>query len=176
VPPYPDPNLSYYQRIPTGAIWLIGLGLLFMLGNMRFFYFLHGRFLGPLLLIGFGVLIFVRRMTSTGQGFENDGTPFYHWRLMRAINSAFWLCLVGVIWLLNEVHILSWARSWPLYMIGAGVMMFIRRTLSPGYVPFAGPPVAPQPPASPAAGTEIVHAAPRSVFDSKPGSDDQEGR
>jgi hypothetical protein len=187
MPPYPDPNLSYYQRIPTGAIWLIGLGLLFLLGNTHFFYFLHGRFLGPLLLIGIGVWVFVRRMTGTGQGFENDGSAFYHWRLMRAINSAFWLVLSGVIWLLDEVHILSWSRSWPLYMIAAGVMMFVRRTVYPGYVPFAAPPVAPvQPPASAAAGAEIVPAAPRSVFDSgpsafnsgqsKPGGTDQEGR
>src|SRR6266702_3951034 len=43
------------------------------------------------------------------------------------------MILVGFIWLLNDLHILSWGHSWPLFMIAAGLMMFFRRTLYPGY-------------------------------------------
>lgn len=173
-PPYPVPDRPGAQRIPAGAIWLIGLGVLFLVANSHVFYFLHGRYLGPLLVIGIGVWVFVQRMTSDGMGLGNDGTPFYHWRLVRAVNSAFWLLLTGAIWFLDEARILSWSRSWPLFLIGAGIMMFVRRTVyMPGYAP--GPMAPPQPP--PAAGTEIVPAA-RSVFDSgnsrAPG--DEEGR
>jgi len=91
ITPDPNINLPYYRRFPTGAIWLIVLGLFFMVGNIPFFRFhvLYDHFLGPILLIGIGVWLFVRKMTSTGQGIENDGTPLYHWRLTQAINSAF---------------------------------------------------------------------------------------
>jgi hypothetical protein len=168
--PYPDPNVSYYQRFPSGAIWLIVLGLFFMVGNVPFFHVLHGRLLMPILLIGLGVWLFVRRMTSTGQGIENDGTPFYHWRLTRAINSAMWVMLTGVIWLLHELNILSWGRSWPIYLIAAGVMMFFRRSTYPaydyGYMP------APTPPTAPVTGTALVQTEPPAT----PGSTDQEGR
>jgi hypothetical protein len=173
VPPYLDPDLPYYRRFPSGAIWLIVLGLFFMLGDTPFFRFFHGRFLGPILLIGLGVWVFVRKMTNSGQGIENDGTPLYHWRLMRAITSCFWLVLTGVIWLLDEVHILSWSRSWPLYVIGAGLMMFFRHTAHSDYGYGYTPPVPPVPPAAPVtSSTAIVPSAGQPPT----GRNDQEGR
>jgi TM2 domain-containing membrane protein YozV len=171
VPPYPDPNLPQQHRFPSGAIWLIGLGLIFLVGNAPLFGFLHGHFLGPLLVIGVGVWIFVSKMTSTGQSIENDGTPLYHWRLMRAINCSVWVVLFGVIWLLNELRILSWSRSWPLYLIAAGVMMFVRRTMYPGYG--YTPPATTPPPVAPVTTTEMIQTEPPH---SQPGSNDQEGR
>jgi TM2 domain-containing membrane protein YozV len=168
--PNPELNQPFQQRFPTGAIWLIGLGLLFLVGNSPVFYFLHGRFLGPLLVIGVGVWIFVRKMTSTGQGIENDGTPLYHWRLMQAIGSAIWVLLTGVIWLLDEARILTWSRSWPIYLIAAGVIMFAKRTAYSGY-PAYPPPATPAPPVAPVATTEMIQTTPPPI-----GSNDQEGR
>jgi hypothetical protein len=172
VPPYPDPDQPYYRRFPSGAIWLIAMGLFFLLGDTHLFHFFHGRFLGPILLIGLGVYVFVRKMTNTGRGIENDGTPLYHWRLTRAITSCFWLVLTGIIWLLDEVHILSWSRSWPLYVIGAGLMMFFRHTANSDYGYGYTPPVPPAPPAAPMPGTQIVP----SPGQSSTGRNDQEGR
>jgi len=172
VPPYPDPNLPQHHRFPAGAIWLIALGLIFLVGNTPLFGFLHGHFLGPLLVIGVGVWIFVSKMTSTGQGIENDGTPLYRWRLTRAINSSVWVILFGVIWLLNESGILSWSRSWPLYLIALGVMMFFKRAVNPGYGYAYTPPPTTPPPVAPVTSTAIVPADPHS----QPGSNDQEGR
>ena len=85
VPPVPgstDP-LPYYRRFPSGAIWMIALGLFFLFGNVGIFHSLHGRFFGPILLIGVGVWLFVRKMLSTGHGLENDGSAFYRWRVMQ---------------------------------------------------------------------------------------------
>jgi hypothetical protein len=169
--PSVDPDLAYYRRFPAGAIWLIVLGLFFLLGDSSLFHFFHGRFLGPMLLIGLAVWVFVSKMTKTGYGIENDGTAFYHWRLTRAVRSSFWLALTGVVWLLDELHILSWSRSWPIFVIGAGVMMIFRNTYSGyGYAPVPPMP-SPPPPAAPVAGTAIVPAAPQSSI-----SNDQEGR
>jgi hypothetical protein len=173
MPVYPDPNVPYHRRFPSGAIWLIGMGLFFLLGNMAIFHIFQGRLFGPLLLIGVGVWLFVRKMTSTGHGLENDGTPLYHWRLANAMGGSFWIILTGFIWLLDGLHILSWSHSWPLFMIGGGVMMFFRRTMYPGYFPggYAVPPSAP-PPTTPVTTTDLVASDPQQ----QPGNDNQEGR
>lgn len=172
VPGYPDPNLPYQRRFPTGAIWLIGLGVFFLIANTSFFHILHGRVVLPFLLIAFGVWLFVHKMTSDGQGIENDGTPLYHWRLSRALRGSFWIVLTGVIWLLDALRILTWGHSWPIYIIAAGVMMFLKRTIDPVYGYGTTPPVTAPPPASPVTNTAIVP----SDAHSQPDSNDQEGR
>jgi TM2 domain-containing membrane protein YozV len=172
VPPMHDPNLPYYRRFPTGAIWLIALGLFFLLANIPIFHILRGRLLGPILLIGFGVWLFVRKMINTGPGLENDGSDFYHWRLMRAVSGSVWMVIVGLIWLLDALRILSWAHSWPLFLIAGGLMMFFRRTIYPGYGYGYAPPVTAPPPASPVTTKDLVPSEPHS----QPGNDNQEGR
>jgi hypothetical protein len=173
MPPYPDPNLPQHHRFPTGAIWLIGLGLIFLVGNTPLFGFMHGRFLGPLLVIGVGVWIFVSKMTSAGQTIENDGTPMYRYRLTRACYNSIWWVLTGFIWLLDESRILTWSRSWPLYLIAAGVLMFFKRTAYPGYGYGYPPPPTTPPPVAPVTTTEMIQTEPRR---SQTGSNDQEGR
>ena len=170
-PPVVPPVGPGCGRIPTGAIWLIGLGALFLLGNIGLFHF--GRYFVPLMLIGFGVWNFVNRMTMTGHGLENDGTPHYQWRLAHALNSAAWLVLVGVIWLLDELHILRWHSSWPLFMICAGVLLILKRSMYSSFEPPYPPqPPAGSPPAPAVSSTAIVPS------ESRPnaGSSEQEGR
>jgi hypothetical protein len=178
MPPYPDPALTH-RRFPAGAVWLILLGVFFLLANTGIFHIFHTRLFGPLLLIGVGVWLFVRRMTCDGHGIENDGSPDYRWRLSGAVNSSIWVVLTGVIWLLDVLHILSWSRGWPIYLIAGGVVMLLRRTLDYGPGSYTGPgsgyarPVPPAgPPAVPVASTEIVVRPPT------PGTsgDGQEGR
>jgi hypothetical protein len=171
IPPMPPYDPSLARRFPSGAIWLIVLGLFFMAGNVPFFHVLHGRLLMPILLIAVGVWLFVSRMTSTGHGIENDGTPYYHWRLTRAINGAMWVVITGVIWLLASLNILPWSRSWPIYLIAAGVMMFFKRSAYPAYDYGYTPPQTP-PPAAPVTSTALVPTEPQI----NPSSTDQEGR
>jgi hypothetical protein len=162
-PPALDPNLPYYRRFPSGAIWLIALGVFFLFGNVGLFHVFPGRLFGPFVLIGISVWIFVHKMTNSGQGLENDGTPTYHWRLMHAIRCAFWTMLVGIIWLLDVVHILRWANSWPLFLIAAGIMLVFKRSFyggpvyGTGYPPYPGAP--PVPPAPPTPSTGLVPSA-----------------
>jgi hypothetical protein len=163
MPPYVDPNLPYQRRVPAGAIWLIGLGVLFLFGNSGLFT-IHLRYFGPFLLIGIGVWIFVRKMTSTGLGLENDGTPHYQYRLVDALRGSVWLFVTGFVWLLDAFHILSWGRSWPIFLIAGGILLFIRRTAEfpganyppTGYAPYSGAPPYTPPSAPPVTSTEIV--------------------
>jgi hypothetical protein len=173
---YSDPSHPY-RRFPSGAIWLIALGVLFLIGNIPVFHIFRGRLLGPIFLIGLGVWLFVRKMINTGSGLENDGSDFYHWRLTRAITGSAWLVVIGLIWLIDALRILSWAHSWPLLLIAGGLLMFFRRAFQPGYgygPGYMAPPGAPAvpPTAAPVTTTDIVPSDPNA----HPGSDDQEGR
>jgi TM2 domain-containing membrane protein YozV len=61
VPPGIDPGLPPRRHEPVGAMILIGLGVLFLLNSLDIFHFDWIGRLWPLLIIGFGVLLFVRR-------------------------------------------------------------------------------------------------------------------
>ncbi len=93
---------------------------------------------------------------------------------IRRLRGPAFLMLVGVIALLAQAHILSWGRSWPLYLILAGVLLLAERAAlsADGYPPYpgqypgqypgapysaaSGPLAGAQPPAP--AGTSIVPA------------------
>jgi hypothetical protein len=166
MPPMPDfdPNAPHSRSFPSGAVWLIGLGVLFLLGNIGIFHALPVHLFGPCLLIGLGVYLFIHRMTSNGAALADDGTPAYRQRLLSACNSSVWVTLSGVLWLLDSLRILSWSHSWPVYLIAVGVLMLFKRTGYsgagyggyPGYDPATGQPwPRPAAPAS-APGTAIV--------------------
>lgn len=166
VPPMPVPPVHPHRNFPGAAIWLIALGVLFLVGHAPVFRVFHGRLFGPIFLIALGIWIFVKRMLETGHSLENDGTDYYRWRLMHSINKGAWLVLIGALWLLDAVGVFHWAHSWPVLMIFAGVLMIFRRSLfSPGFgppPPYNAPPATPtQPaPAEPVTTTEIVPADP----------------
>lgn len=178
VPPVPaqaDVPVPYYRRFPSGAIWLILLGVFFLVGDTGFFRIFHHPVFWPLFLIAVGVWCFVHKMIVTGPGLENDGTEFYRWRFAHAVRSAFWVILVGVVWLLDVLGILSWSRSWPLFLIAGGVMLLFKRSFHSGYG-FAGEaygnkvasPTDSSSPVTPVSGSQAVP--------NDPSHDDSEGR
>src|SRR3984885_3288795 len=152
-PGYPvDPNLvpPSRNRFPAGAIWLIGLGCLFLIGNSGLFRGFPIHRLVPFFLIGLGVWLFVRKMTDTGSGLADDGTPAYRYRLFCALRGSIWVILVGVLFLLDSFDIVSFDHSWPLFIIVAGLMAIFRRlSYNPAVpvYPYPVPPAAPPPPA-----------------------------
>jgi TM2 domain-containing membrane protein YozV len=171
-PPVPlDAQVPYPgNRFPAGAIWLIGLGAIFLLFNAGFMHGVSGRLFLPILLVGLAVFTFVRKMTCDGYGFSDDGTPNYRLRIFRALRGSIWLALVGLLFFLDEFNILSWGHSWPLFIITAGIMTVLQRVVyssaaavPPPYAPGYGSPYgyAQQPPPpvatpAPATTTEIV--------------------
>jgi hypothetical protein len=153
-PAYPvDPNLPR-NRFPSGALWLIGLGCIFLVGNAGLFHHFPIHRIIPFFLIGLGVWLFVHKMTGTGNGLSDDGTPAYQYRLFSALRGSIWVLLVGVLFLLDSFDILSWSHSWPLFIIVAGLMAVFQRTsfssaaavAYPYGVPPASPVAPPQPP------------------------------
>jgi hypothetical protein len=165
-----DFNPAPGNRFPMGAVWLILLGALFLIGNSGIFHGFAMHLFVPLLLIGFGVWQFVHKMTETGT-LADDGTSTYKFRLFHALRSSIWIMLVGVLFLLDSSHILSWGRSWPLFIIVAGVMAVLQRAAfssmaAPAYT-YPPPPTAAPPPS---ATTSVVPP------DSPSNTHDEEGR
>jgi hypothetical protein len=68
VPPVPPPPAYWRRKEPIGAIVLIGLGLLFLLGQLDDIGGRVFEYTWPLLLIGLGVWLVVRRMGDTKGG------------------------------------------------------------------------------------------------------------
>jgi hypothetical protein len=161
-----DPlNPAPQSRFPTGAIWLIGLGAIFLIGNSGLIRGFPIHRLVPFFLIGLGVWLFVRKMSETGYGLADDGTPMYRLRLFRALRASVWVTLVGVLFFLDTFDILSWGRSWPLFIIVAGVMTILQRATYSAAV--AAPyPYPPAPPAGSAPSSSVV----------PPASHDEEGK
>jgi TM2 domain-containing membrane protein YozV len=69
VPPIPPvPPVGWRRREPVGAIVLIALGVLFLLGQLDIFEGRLMHFAWPLLLIGLGVWLIVRRIEDSKGG------------------------------------------------------------------------------------------------------------
>jgi hypothetical protein len=60
--------------------------------------------------------------------------------LIRRLRGPAFLLLVGVIALLAQAHILSWGRSWPLYLILGGVLLLAERAALAGEDMYPPPP------------------------------------
>lgn len=76
------------------------------------------------------------------------------WLLIRRLRGPAFLIMVGITALLNQWGVLSFSRSWPLYLILAGVLGLAERAalaLGPPAPPFypVYPPVAPYAPPPP---------------------------
>jgi hypothetical protein len=153
-----DPNVPVPRnRFPAGAIWLIALGTLFLVGNAGLFHGFPIHRLIPFFLIGLGVWLFIHKMTSTGATLADDGTPLYRMRLFRALRGSIWVILVGVLFFLASYDIVPWSRSWPLFIIVGGLMMVFERTaFSTATAPLYPYPPPPTPPTPPASTTSIV--------------------
>jgi hypothetical protein len=164
VPPLPIDETIHHSgtRFPIGAIWLIVLGALFLIANSGIFHGFSGRFFVPLLLLGLAAWVFVSRMTGYGSAYSEYGAPGYQLRLFRASAGAAWLALVGLMFLLDDFRILTWAHSWPLFIILAGVMAVFKRA---AYSAVAAAPYNPQYPygAPPAPPTEAANHATNST-------------
>jgi hypothetical protein len=158
---------SSCSRFPTGAIWLIVLGAIFLIGNSGMFHGYPIHLFVPLLFIGFGVWLFVHKMTETGP-LADDGTAAYKFRIFHALRGSIWIILTGILFLLDSSHILSWSRSWPLFIITAGVMAVMHRAAfsSAAAAPYPYQPPVPTAGPAPSTTTTIVPS----------NSHDEEGR
>ena len=164
VPPMPPMPTVRQSGLPTGALWLIGLGLFALLGSLHPFGFLEGEVTGGVFLIGLAIFLFWRRYASTSATFP-AGSPAGRWNLIRATRGAGVLFVVGLLTLLQGLHVMDWEASWPFLLIFLGVGILLERVAlnrmngapyAAGYPPPAANPTADEPVVETSSPTSIM--------------------
>ena len=145
MPPMPPmAPMPARSGLPTGAIWLIGLGLFALLGSLHPFAFLEGEATGGLFLMALGVFMFFRRQGAIG-GMYPAGSPGARFMWARSLRGAGVVFIVGLLTLLQGLHVAYWHTSWPFLLIFLGVSILLERTATAqmASVPYPSYPPAP---------------------------------
>lgn len=147
--PLPDPfglaqTFSLGERgetknIPTVAVILIGLGVLFLLHTMNIFEFGLDRF-WPLLLIFFGGWMFARQWGMIGS--RRSGCPCDRCRMRKIMGPAI-ITTLGILFLLQSLDVVSFDRTWPAILLIIGVVKLLQSNASQAGHIGSLPPVAP---------------------------------
>jgi hypothetical protein len=143
----PGHNNFSSAAVPTGAIVLIGLGILFLLHNLGI-WFLNVDVLWPVILIALGVWLFIRRQESINRG------DYRH----RSLSGPAILVTIGAISLIDNLHGPGWDRTWPILLLVVGAIKLMERGGHyVGTPPQAPPPDVPpvQPQSSTTVNTEV---------------------
>jgi Domain of unknown function (DUF5668) len=132
--PAPDPfGLAYAfgtgekvdtSKVPTAAVVLIGLGVLFLLQTSIGFDV--GKF-WPVLLIGLGVWLFARRQGMLGLRLNRYGRPY---RAASLVGPAV-LVTVGGLSLIENLDGPGWDRTWPVLLLVIGLAKLLERHTPP---------------------------------------------
>jgi Domain of unknown function (DUF5668) len=121
-----------HARIPTAAVVLIGLGVLFLLQTAGVFEFGWDR-LWPFFLIGLGFWMFAVRWGWVGS------RRLYH-RIGRrhSFVGPVVLVTVGVLSLLEDMHGPRWHRTWPVLLLAIGITKLLESKTPPPPPPLPG--------------------------------------
>jgi hypothetical protein len=123
-------------RIPTAAVVLIGLGVLFLLQTAGVFEFGWDR-LWPFFLIGLGIWMFAVRWGLVG----SRRTCGRIGRRNSFVGPVV-LVTVGVLSLLESYNGPRWHRTWPVLLLAIGITKLLESRTPPTQPP---PPISPGP-------------------------------
>ena len=136
-------------KVPTGAVILIGLGVLFLLHTMGVMEFGFERF-WPLILIFLGGWMLFRNWERS-----TNGCPCAHCRT-RGLMGPVMVLTTGVLFLLQTLRVVDLDRTWPAWLLAVGIVKLVQSSASSeGHIertypsPSMPAPEAPTPPSSP---------------------------
>jgi len=122
-------------KVPTGALILIGLGVIFMLHTMDLWFFRLDRF-WPIILIVIGGWLFARRWGLIGPRYGVCGCD--RCRAQGLMGPAV-LVTLGVLFLLEAQGMISFGRTWPVLLVVIGLVKVLQgNASSSGHI--GGPP------------------------------------
>jgi hypothetical protein len=152
------------KNIPTVAIILIGLGVLFLLHTMNIWEFGMDRF-WPVFLILFGGWMFAKQWGMVGAHPVDCTCDRCRTRKGRACNCPCERCRMrkitgpmiimtfGILFLLQSLNIAGFDRTWPAILLVIGVVKLLQNNASSaGHIdrfPAAPPAAEPMPPPPP---------------------------
>ncbi len=172
IAPMPVVAVPPAKRFPVGAFWLIGLGIVFLIGEFApdwgWSWHLGQNWLLAGLFAGLSAWTLVRRLNSADHSICG-----YRWPLI--------LGVLAMLFILQALDVASLGRTWPVLFIAFGAVLILERTslgtadfghayTSNPYVPVApaeaeaaeraraawGTPVTPAPTQEPGSGTHGV--------------------
>ena len=119
------------RRFPTGAIWLIALGVLILIANLLPDWKLTAQWWPPILLAGLSVWLFTRRLHS--------GT-----RLVCIIRWPVILMVLAVLLILHAAYVpITIGLAAAILLIAFGALLLLERAA--GALPLAASPLEPSP-------------------------------
>ena len=146
----PSSDVRHRNSVPTGAVILIVLGVLFLLHTVGFMEFGIDRF-WPIILIAFGAWLFAKRWGLLGQ---EDMVCTCDRCKMRNIMWPALMVTIGVLFLMDNLHGPGFEHTWPLVLLVIGAVKLLQSNASDsGHV--GGPPSLP-PPGTPPTGSVPV--------------------
>ncbi|MGH9513066.1 MAG: B-box zinc finger protein [Terriglobales bacterium] len=132
------------MKVPTAAVILIGLGVLFLLQTVGLFEFNVDR-IWPLFLIGLGVWLFLTRSGILAHGYDPNICCG-----RRVWSGPVWLITIGGLFLIESFGGPGFGRTWPVLLLVAGLTKLMGntapRTPIGGIPPTSGFQPAPAPP------------------------------
>jgi hypothetical protein len=123
---------DFTRSIPTGAVVLIGLGVLFLLHNLGL-WFLEIDRIWPVFLILLGIWLFAKRRMAPDSRY-------------RSITGPTILVTVGGLQLLDNLHGPGWDRTWPVLLLVIGAVKLIEHGYHRNDTYVAPPPTSAIPP------------------------------
>ncbi len=136
-------GVQQQPRIPTAAVILIALGCLFLLRTAGIFDY-DEDLIWPVVLIGLGVFILIRRKSAPANAVDRYGRP-----VRRSLTGSAVLITIGTLILIEHMHGPGFHRTWPLLLLVIGLVRLLDSKnpypWSSGPMP---PAAAPMPPAA----------------------------
>jgi hypothetical protein len=142
-------------RIPTAAVVLIGLGILFLLHTAGIFQ-LNDDLILPIILIGLGAWLFARQRGLIGTNCRRIDRA----RRMPSPMGPAVLVTLGVQFLLQSLNVIRFGRTMPALLVVIGLVMILQRSRSISSGSDEQPPMPPGP--GPTSGTPSDVQAPTS--------------
>jgi hypothetical protein len=139
----PVPLTPAPRRFPMGALWLIALGVLVLVGNLSSEWRISGLWVLAGLFASLAVWTLVRRLEwAGGYSAVRDG---HFPRLAGMLRAPILLLTLSVMFLLQAAHLATFGQTWPVFPIAFGVALLLERTVGAA-------PIVPLPPVPPVGG------------------------
>ncbi len=119
------PGVVPTRKFPVGAIWLIGLGMLFLLGNINHSLHLSWRWLTPLLIGGFAIYLLVSRLRMV-RASDTLGRPYTN--RFALFRGPVMMLTVAVLMTLQTFDVLTFGQTWPVLLVVLGALLVLERS------------------------------------------------
>ncbi len=115
------------QRFPAGAIWLIALGVLFLIGNIVPEWRVTGRWLVPILLAGIALWIGGRRLVALQEPSLATLPGMGRASLASSLLGPAVLLTLAVLLAFQNAYWVPLRHSWPILLIVWGALLLVQR-------------------------------------------------